>query len=44
MGLLKRGEPMCWEESKALTEYIHHHGIQQFIALMKTMNNKLELS
>ena len=40
MGILVRGKPLTWEETKALSSYIKEHGIKQFINLMKTMKQR----
>ncbi|CAG9108185.1 unnamed protein product [Plutella xylostella] len=31
MGLLTEGNPLSWEETKALAEHVRQHGIEQFI-------------
>ena len=40
MGILVRGEPLSWEETKALSDYIKEHGVNQFINLMRTMKQR----
>lgn len=35
MGLLSVGEPLSWDETRDLSVYIRHHGIQQFIYLFR---------
>ena len=40
MGILVRGEPLSWDETKELSDYIKDHGVAQFIHLMKTMKQR----
>lgn len=35
MGLLSEGNPLSWEETKALADHVRKHGIEQFINLYK---------
>ena len=40
MGLLVKGDPLSWEGTKELADYIREHGITQFINLMKNMSDR----
>lgn len=40
MGILVRGDPLNWEDTKALSAYIKEHGVNQFINLMRTMKQR----
>jgi len=31
MGLLSLGTPMPWEDAKKKSDYVHEHGIEQFL-------------
>ena len=42
MGILVRGVPLSWEDTKEKADYIREHGIQQFLSLMKTMNERYD--
>jgi glutamate--cysteine ligase catalytic subunit len=33
MGLLKKGKPMKWDDSKQYSKYVRHHGLLQFISV-----------
>ncbi|CAB3237386.1 unnamed protein product [Arctia plantaginis] len=40
MGLLSEGNPLSWEETKALAEHVRQHGIEQFINLYKKLEDR----
>lgn len=40
MGLLTEGNPLSWEETKALAEHVRQHGIEQFINLYKNLQDR----
>lgn len=40
MGLLSEGNPLSWEETKALAEHVRKHGIIQFINLYHRLKDK----
>ena len=40
MGLLKQGHPLSWEEIKPYIDYIHKHGILQFINLFNKYKDR----
>lgn len=40
MGLLSEGNPLSWEETKALAEHVRQHGIEQFINLYKKLQDR----
>ncbi|XP_075982985.1 glutamate--cysteine ligase [Anticarsia gemmatalis] len=40
MGLLSEGNPLTWEETKALAEHVRQHGIEQFINLYKKLQDR----
>ncbi|KAL4715235.1 hypothetical protein ACJJTC_007817 [Scirpophaga incertulas] len=40
MGLLSEGSPLSWDETKALTEHVRQHGIEQFINLYRKLHDR----
>lgn len=40
MGLLSEGNPLSWEETKALAEHVRQHGIEQFINLYAKLRER----
>lgn len=40
MGLLSEGSPLTWEETKALSEHVREHGVQQFINLYHRLKDR----
>nr|CAD7410299.1 unnamed protein product [Timema cristinae] len=40
MGLLTEGSPLSWEETKALSEHVRHHGVIQFINLYRRLRDR----
>uniref|UniRef100_A0A8C4X1B7 Glutamate--cysteine ligase n=1 Tax=Eptatretus burgeri TaxID=7764 RepID=A0A8C4X1B7_EPTBU len=40
MGLLVEGVPLSWEQTKELAEYVHFHGIQQFINIYNRLKDR----
>lgn len=40
MGLLTEGNPLSWEETKALAEHVRQHGIEQFINLYSKLRDR----
>lgn len=40
MGLLSEGNPLPWDQTKSLTEYVREHGIIQFINLYHRLKDK----
>ncbi|XP_026763971.2 glutamate--cysteine ligase catalytic subunit [Galleria mellonella] len=40
MGLLSEGSPLSWEETKALSEHVRQHGIEQFINLYSKLRER----
>lgn len=40
MGLLSEGNPLSWEETKALAEHVRQHGIEQFINLYRKLQDR----
>lgn len=40
MGLLSGGQPLSWEETKALAEHVRKHGVQQFIHLYRKLQDR----
>lgn len=40
MGLLSEGNPLSWEETKALAEHVRQHGVQQFINLYHRLKDR----
>lgn len=40
MGLLSKGEPLNWEETKALADHVREHGITQFINIYHNLKDR----
>ncbi|XP_058450449.1 glutamate--cysteine ligase [Malaya genurostris] len=40
MGLLSEGSPLSWEETKALSQHVREHGIEQFINLYARLKDR----
>ena len=40
MGLLSEGQPLSWEETKALADHVRKHGVQQFIHLWRKLETR----
>ncbi|XP_058825753.1 glutamate--cysteine ligase [Topomyia yanbarensis] len=40
MGLLTEGSPLSWEETKALSQHVREHGIEQFINLYARLKDR----
>lgn len=40
MGLLSEGQPLSWEETKALADHVRKHGVQQFIHLYRKLETR----
>lgn len=40
MGLLSEGNPLTWDETKALTEHVRAHGVEQFINLYSKLQDR----
>ena len=40
MGLLSKGTPLSWEQSKAFHDYVKKHGIVQFLHIYATMSSR----
>ncbi|XP_040066915.1 glutamate--cysteine ligase catalytic subunit-like [Ixodes scapularis] len=44
MGLLSKGTPFTWEETKARSDYVRHHGIVQFLNLYRHVRHRRDIS
>ena len=40
MGLLTEGQPLSWDETKALADHVRKHGVQQFIHLYRKLETR----
>lgn len=40
MGLLTEGSPLSWPETKALSQHVQDHGIQQFINQFRRLRDR----
>ena len=40
MGLLSKGKPLSWEETKRNTWIVHRDGVLQFISLYRRMKDR----
>ena len=40
MGLLSKGTPLSWEQSRKYHDYIKNHGIQQFLMIYNSMKDR----
>ena len=40
MGLLSKGTPLSWEQSKVYHDYVKKHGILQFLNIYRLMSSR----
>jgi len=38
MGLLSLGTPMTWDDAKKKSDFVHGHGIKQFLNIWKNVS------